>query len=232
MILINRLPSMTARKAYRARERMALAFRLYFEAGNHDFGSILVQNRYNSSVRNRVSVEDIARFEIGNSLALLINTAPAVFWVQFYLYSKPNVLQECRTAVDLLISDTEGIYGIRKTIDITKVKRDCPVLTSALQEVLRQRTLGAQVWQVMQDTMLDDKYLLKKGATLIIPSLVIHTDPAVWGPMCRILITSGSQRETKANLRSRTPKRSELLEGVPRCVQGVTSQRQKSWPRS
>ncbi|KAL8878165.1 MAG: hypothetical protein Q9198_003970 [Flavoplaca austrocitrina] len=55
------------------------------------------------------------------------------------------------------------------------------MLTSAFQEVLRQRTLGVQVRQVMRDTMLDGKYLLKKDATIIMPSLVIHTDPAVWG---------------------------------------------------
>ena len=33
----------------------------------------------------------------------------------------------------------------------------------------------------MQDTLLDNKYLLKKGATVLMPSIVIHTDPSVWG---------------------------------------------------
>ena len=100
----------------------------------------------------------------------------------FYLYSNPLVLQECREEVESVVSDIDEGYGMRRTINISNIKQNCPVLTSAFQEVLRQRTLGAQVRQVMQDTMLDGGYLLKKDATVIMPSLVMHTDPAVWGP--------------------------------------------------
>ncbi|KAI4278020.1 MAG: hypothetical protein LQ337_001349 [Flavoplaca oasis] len=181
MILINRLPYLTARKACRARDRVANAFRMYFEAKYHEYGSMLVQQRYNTSVQHKVSVDDIARFEVGGSLAVLVNTAPAVFWMLFYLYSNPIVLEECRTEVESLVLHTKTSNGTRKTVDITSVKQNCPMLTSTFQEVLRHRTLGVQVRQVMKDTMLDDKYLLKKDATIIMPSLVIHTDPAVWG---------------------------------------------------
>lgn len=182
MILIDRMPSLTARKACRARELVGDAFRLYFEAQHHEYGSTLVQNRYDTSMQNKISVEDIARFEVGNTIAILVNTAPAVFWMLFYLYSSPTVLQDCRNEIKSVISNTKETNGTRRTIDITSVKQNCPILTSAFQEVLRQRTLGVQVRQVMQDTMLDGRYLLKKDVTLIMPSLVMHTNPAVWGP--------------------------------------------------
>ncbi|KAI4281773.1 MAG: hypothetical protein L6R38_003451 [Xanthoria sp. 2 TBL-2021] len=165
-----------------ARDLVGDAFRLYFEAKHHEYGSTLVQNRYNTSIQNKVSVKDIARFEVGNTIAVLVNTAPAVFWMLFYVYSNPTVLQDCRNEIESVISDTKETNGTRRTVDITSVKQNCPILTSAFQEVLRQRTLGAQVRQVMQDTMLDGRYLLKKDVTLIMPSLVMHTDPAVWGP--------------------------------------------------
>ena len=182
MILIDRMPSLTARKACRARDLVGDAFRLYFEAKHHEYGSTLVQNRYDTSMQNKISIKDIARFEVGNTIAILVNTAPAVFWMLFYLYSNPAVLQDCRNEIESVISDAKEINGTRRTIDITSVKQDCPILTSTFQEVLRQRTLGAQVRQVMQDTMLDGRYLLKKDVTLIMPSLVVHTDPAIWGP--------------------------------------------------
>ncbi|KAL8992570.1 MAG: hypothetical protein Q9169_007000 [Polycauliona sp. 2 TL-2023] len=182
LILINRLPSLIARKACRARDLVGDAFRHYFEAMYHEHGSMLVQNRYSTSMQNKFSIADTARFEVGNSIAILVNTAPAVFWMLFYLYSNPSFLQDCRDEVEAIIADTKEVDGTRKTVDISKVKQNCPILTSALQEVLRQRTLGSQVRQVMEDTMLDGKYLLKKDATVLMPSLVMHTDPAIWGP--------------------------------------------------
>ncbi|KAL8940751.1 MAG: hypothetical protein Q9211_002132 [Gyalolechia sp. 1 TL-2023] len=181
MILINRLPSLTARKACRARDLVGDALRHYFEAKHHEYGSTLVQNRYNTSKQHKASVGDIARFEVGNTLAVLVNTAPAVFWMLLYLYSNPLALQECRDEVESVVSDTNETNGRKRTVNITSIKQNCPILTSTFQEVLRQRTLGAQVRQVMQDTMLDGRYLLKKDATVIMPSLVMHTDPAVWG---------------------------------------------------
>lgn len=181
-IMINRFPSLIARKAYRGRERVSKAFREYFEAQHHKFGSMLVQERYATSERHGVSVEDIARYEVGNSLAVLVNTAPAVFWTLFYICSHPITLEECRREVESIVEVSKGPDRIRRTVDITKVKQSCPLLTSTFQEVLRQRTLGTQVRLVMEDTMLENKYLLKQDSTIIMPSRVIHTDPAIWGP--------------------------------------------------
>ncbi|KAL8810815.1 MAG: hypothetical protein Q9200_002283 [Gallowayella weberi] len=182
MIMMNRFPSLTARKAYHGRELVSKAFQRYFKAQHHKSGSMLVQGRYNTSMQHGVSVDDIARYEVGNSLAVLVNTAPAVFWTLFYIYSHPIALEECRTEVESIVSVTDKTNIVKRTVDITKAKQNCPLLTSTFQEVLRQRTLGTQVRLVMEDTFLDNKYLLKKDSTVIMPSRVIHTDPAIWGP--------------------------------------------------
>lgn len=48
--------------------------------------------------------------------------------------------------------------------------------------MLRHRSVGSSTRQVLSDTWLQDRYLLKRGAIVQIPSLVIHSDPSVWGP--------------------------------------------------
>ncbi|KAI4113667.1 MAG: hypothetical protein LQ338_008137 [Usnochroma carphineum] len=164
---------------------------------------MLVQNRYNTSIKNKIPVADIARYEVGGAIAVLVNTAPAVFWMLFYLFSRSIVLQECRSEVVTIMSVTESPGYVTRTLDITSIKQSCPILTSTFQEVLRQRTLGIQLRQVMQDTMLDDTYLLKKDATVVMPSRVVHSDPAVWGSDVeefnhrRFTNDSKSQREAK-----------------------------------
>ncbi|KAL8775481.1 MAG: hypothetical protein Q9203_003801 [Teloschistes exilis] len=182
MILINVLPTLTSRSSCRAREVVGGAFRKYFERKHHENGFMLVRNRYNTGKKYKISIVDIAQHEIGDAIAPLINTAPATFWVLFYIYSHPEVLEKCRQEAGhiMRVSIEEGHH--KRTLDITGIKQNCPTLTSTYQEVLRQRTLAAEIRQVMQDTMLDNTYLLKKGGTIIMPSAVVHTDPAVWGP--------------------------------------------------
>lgn len=143
---------------------------------------MLVRNRCNTGRKYKIPLADIAHHEIGGTLAIIVNTAPATFWLLFYIFSHPEVLEDCRREVGKIIRDSTEEGHPKRTLDITGTKRNYPTLTSTYQEVLRQRTLGTEVRQVMRDTILDDTYLLKKGATVIIPSLVMHTDPAVWGP--------------------------------------------------
>ncbi|KAL8629938.1 hypothetical protein Q9189_004375 [Teloschistes chrysophthalmus] len=166
---------------YRAREILGEAFREYFEAKHYETASILVQNRYNTSAENKMPLADIARHELVGSFAILVNIVPATFWLLFFIFSHPEVLEECREEVGKImrISSEEG--QAKRTLDITGIKQNCPTLISTYQEVLRQRTLGVQARQVMEDIMLDNTYLLKKGAMVMMPSLVVHTDPAVWG---------------------------------------------------
>ncbi|KAK4156498.1 cytochrome P450 [Chaetomidium leptoderma] len=159
-ILVGVLPSITARKPIAARTKVAKAFEAYYRAGGVEKASALAKLRYQAEVNNGVPIEDIARYEVGGSIAIMVNTAPAAFWALFLLFSHPGLVDEIRQEIDACSS--------------------CPLLLSAYQEVLRHRSMGTSVREVMEDTYLD-QWLLKKGAMLQMPSRVIHQDPTLWG---------------------------------------------------
>jgi cytochrome P450 len=179
-ILVGFLPSITARKPIAARAKVAKAFEAYFKAGGVKNASVLAQARYQVEVDNNVPLEDIARYEVGGSIAILVNTAPAAFWALFLLHSHPGLLEEIRKEVDAFTETTTENGTTVKTLDITTLKANCPLLLSSYQEVLRYCSMGTSVREVMEDIYLD-RWLLKKGAILQMPSRIIHQDASLWG---------------------------------------------------
>ncbi|KAI9682768.1 MAG: hypothetical protein M1822_006258 [Bathelium mastoideum] len=177
ILLLQFLPSILARESLRAREKIVKAFTHYFRTGGHKQGSALVRARYEHSASYNISLEDTARFELGGAVAILTNTVPCAFWVLWHTISDPAVLQECRDELQSLCK----VEYDTVTIDITEVKISCPLLLSILQEVLRFHGTGNSVRVVQQEFLLDDKYLLKKGGTLMIPGPVQHTSKAIYG---------------------------------------------------
>ncbi len=176
------LPSVLARKGIAGRRRVVRAFVDYFNTGAHKDASKLMRNRYETSSKHGISNEDIARYEVGGSLAVLVNTAPAAFWMLLYVFSYPDVLEDIRDEIGSILTmkvDEEDVKFY--SLDITSVKTSCPLLTSTFQEVLRHRSMGTSIRQVMQDTVLDGRWLLKKGAMIQMPSRAIHRDASIWG---------------------------------------------------
>lgn len=178
-ILVGILPSITARKPIAARNKVAKAFAAYYKAGGVQKASILARNRYEAQ-KNDIPLEDIARFEVGGSIAVLVNIAPAAFWTLLLLFSHPNLLSELRKEIDACTRTSINNGKTVKTIDITTLKEACPILLSAYQEVLRYSSMGTSVREVMEDTYLD-QWLLKKSAMLQIPSRIIYQDSGLWG---------------------------------------------------
>ena len=176
-ILIGVLPSITARKGIAGRTKVAKAFEHYFRIEGHKQASILMRNRYETSARNGLDEQDIARYEVGGSIAILVNTVPAAFWMLLLVYSHPGLLDDIRKELDSVVT-TDGLV---RYLDITLLKTNCRLLTSTFQEVLRFRSMGTSVRQVMHDTTLNDQWLLKKDCMIQMPSRVIHTDSTLWG---------------------------------------------------
>ncbi|KAI1109257.1 cytochrome P450 [Nemania sp. NC0429] len=179
-ILIGILPSLTARKPIAARTKVAKAFENYYKAGGVEQASAFAKKRYQAEVDNNVPLEDIARYEVGGSIAVLVNTAPAAFWALLLIHSHPNLLNDIRKEVDACTKTTTKNGNTVKALDITTLKESCPLLLSSYQEVLRYRSMGTSVREVMEDTYLN-QWLLKKGAMLQMPSRVIHQDGSLWG---------------------------------------------------
>ncbi|KAI9717487.1 MAG: hypothetical protein M1828_007187 [Chrysothrix sp. TS-e1954] len=183
-IVIGIMPSIVARKGVAGRQKVSKAFETYLKNGGHRRGSVLMQNRYHAAAKNGVSVEDIARFEVGGSIAVLVNTTPASFWMLFFVNFHPGLLDEIREEIaKIMTSNTPtGDKGITtRSLDITGLKTQCPLLTSTFQEVLRYRSMGTSVREVMEDTTLEGQWLLKKGAMVQMPSRIMHQDSTIWG---------------------------------------------------
>lgn len=69
------------------------AFEKYFNEDHHKEGSKHVQARYNHSKDHRIPLNDIARSEFANGVALLSNTVPNTFWLLYQLYLDPKLLK-------------------------------------------------------------------------------------------------------------------------------------------
>jgi cytochrome P450 len=184
-LIINVLPSLTARKGHLGRERMAKAFTEYFAKKGHESASVLVKNRFKVCADYNLSLEDTARFEIGGVIAITVSTIPAAFWMLYYVFSKPEILALLREEVVSVLEtttnldDTKG--SLTRTLNITKLRTACPLLTSTFQETLRHGALGASVRLVVEDTIINGQYLLKKDCVVQIPTHVVHFDPSIWG---------------------------------------------------
>ena len=179
--LIGFLPSVTAPQGLAGRGKLVKAFEHYLNTNGHEQASVLMKNRYEASAKNGVPVTDIARFEVGGSVAILVNTAPTVFWMLLLVYSHPGLVNDLRKEISQMMTEQTRNGNIVRSLDITGLKTSCPLLTSTFQEVLRYRSMGTSVRQVMQDTLLDDHWLLKKDCMIQMPSRVIHKDRAIWG---------------------------------------------------
>ena len=171
--------SILARKALHAREHLLIpAFEKYFAENSHLQGSTLVQCRYNHNTGHGLRGRDVAATEIGQMVATLTNSVAAAFWMVYHVFSDPVVLEQCREEVEQLVHvDSDGFHNA----DLANVNA-CPVLLSTWQGTLRYVHVGVSARVVMGDTMLDSKYLLKKGATVMTVAPVQHTDASVWGP--------------------------------------------------
>ncbi|KAI1271853.1 cytochrome P450 [Xylaria sp. FL0933] len=182
LMFINLFPNILARSACKARERLVTAFVDYFGKNKHlDGGSLFVQLTQRVNDSTGLSLEDKARIEVGQVAAATFNTAPGAYWCVWRVLSDPVVFKDCREEVMRLVDDVDGVF----TIDLARVRTECPLLVSTLQECLRFYGTATSLRLIYEDTMLGDEYLLKKGGAVLMPNSVFHTDEALWGPTVR-----------------------------------------------
>lgn len=161
---------------------MAQAFKEYFQNDGQKKDSPLPQQHLALYTRHEADIEGVARLEVGMSIAFLDNTAPVLFWLLMFIYSRPHLLQEVRKELEDVVETSTNFNGeVIRNLDITTVTNNCPPLTSAFQETLRYRSIGTAVRQVTEDIILDGKWLMKKDALIQMPSRVIHVNSSIWG---------------------------------------------------
>ncbi|KAH9883538.1 cytochrome P450 [Xylariomycetidae sp. FL2044] len=179
MVFVLKLwPSVFASNSFKAREYMVKVWERYFDEGWYKQGSELIKARVKINEDFQIPLKETARIEIGGSQAIITNTLPATFWVVYHIFSDPAVLADIRAELLKGVREDEpGIY----TIDLSFVKSSCPVLLSTMKETMRVHSSTSASRIAMEDHLLDKKFLLKKGSTILMPASVQHTNRAVWG---------------------------------------------------
>ena len=204
-IMMKIVPALSARKGIQGRQLLIDAFLKYFQSGALATGSIFAQSRYASAVKHKVPLNDIARFEVVNLIGTLTSTIRTVTWMLYHIYSDPAILSSCRQEIPRILATRKGDEKeegsntvLERSLNVTALKSNCPILGSTFQEVLRHHALGTSIRQVMHDTVLEDCYLLKKNSMILMPSMVVHSDPQYWG-------TTVEQFNHRRFLKSLTP---------------------------
>lgn len=175
---------MTCAKAYTGREKVVVAFDRYFEARGLDSASQYLKARMRATESFGLSVNDKSRLEAITGHALLANTNPTAFWTLYHLFSDPLLLEDIREQCMPLLTVEKNNGTVLRTIDIENI-RNVPIPSSVLQEYLRHYASGTGSRIVVEDTMLDDRYLLKKNAFVFMPNQSYHFDASAWGPTVR-----------------------------------------------
>ncbi|KAK2628797.1 hypothetical protein QTJ16_001900 [Diplocarpon rosae] len=178
LLVLDVFPAITARKGHTARVTMTTAFEKYYNAGLSKNASGFIKGRERCARKWGMTTIDIAQADISILFAAVTNTVPNVYFMICYIFSDPRLLAALR-------SEAEGIVrreGARVVLSIGALRERCPLLTACFQETLRLVKTGASVRVVLEDTMLGEKYLLKKGGVVQIPTGLLQSDPATWGP--------------------------------------------------
>ncbi|KAI0844455.1 cytochrome P450 [Daldinia vernicosa] len=180
-LLMNVVPSVTARRAYAGREKLSAALLAYLEAGRHkSSGSKIVQKRVDIALEHGWAMPAIAREELSFLFAGIVNATTSTFWILLHLYADPALLATVRQEIESVLSartDKPPSYNLR----ITDLRDKCPVLVAVYRECLR---LGSNTYStrvVKEDHLLANQYFLKKNAVVQIAGGVIHADQRIWG---------------------------------------------------
>jgi Cytochrome P450 len=181
------MPSVIAPKAFKGRLANQTALLEYFTSGDNSDPEVspYAQARAELLRKAGFSKADIGRFEIANIYVSLSNATPTFFWLLLFIASDPQLTNEIRAELSKIVSATDGGGKREMTIDITSISEACPLLLSAYQETMRLTDSQIATRIVKEDTIFSDSgnsYILKKGATVQMPSGIIHSSTAAWGP--------------------------------------------------
>lgn len=156
----------------------------YLERRGHETGSDLTKARYQAGLTYGLSVPNIARFELGSIMGVLINSTPTLFWMLAHIYSDAQLLTDVRMELSLRRTNqttAQDGKNNKRTIDTTTFRQVSPLLLSIYQETLRFHTHNSSSRMVTQDTILAKQYRLQAGSIIQLPGGAIHALPSIWG---------------------------------------------------
>lgn len=184
-LLINVLPSVTAGTAYKGRELLVKALEKYLENRHHKMGSKVVQKRVEIALQHGWTVHATARSELSFLFAGIVNATTSTFWILLQIFAEPRLLSIVREEIAQIVQEDNSndnyAHPVKYRLNITDLKDRCPILVAVYRECLRLGSDNYSTRMVKENTLLADRYFLKKGAVVQIAGGVIHADESIWG---------------------------------------------------
>jgi cytochrome P450 len=182
-LLINVFPSVIAAKAQSGRERLVRALEEYLENGYHRTGSKIVQKRVEIALQHGWTLRAAARSELSFLFAGIVNATTSTFWILLHIFAEPELLSTVRKELIQILRPAQSIDKSPRnySLSITELKEKCHMLVAVYRECLRLGSDNYSTRMVKENTMLADRYFLKKGAIIQIAGGVIHADQSIWG---------------------------------------------------
>jgi cytochrome P450 len=167
------MPWITARKSYKAREKLVDGLKEYIARGHHEQGSALTRGRTKIAQKYGMSPDGVARSELSFLFAGITNTAITTYWMIVHVFARPELLRDVREEI--------GRCKKGNDLDVQRLASDCPLLLSVYRETLRLRSDNSSNRLVTAPTLLANAYQLAEGSVVQISGAAMHNDGAIWG---------------------------------------------------
>jgi cytochrome P450 len=100
----------------------------------------------------------------------------------FHIYSDPTLLNQLRAEISATLREENKERTLQSLLDTNRLTSDCPLLQSTFKEVLRVHAASLSTRIVLEDTLIGDNILLKKGGIVHMPSTCLHSEEEHFGP--------------------------------------------------
>ncbi|KAI9802284.1 MAG: hypothetical protein M1833_001790 [Piccolia ochrophora] len=170
-------PGIFVPKGLAARERLYKSFLQYNLNKGHAEASQFIKERSAIALKHGRNIEYVARGDTSIGFGIMVNLYKAAGWAPLYVFPRPTLVAELRAEITSAVTRTSN----QATISVTTLRRTCPLLTATLYETIRHAGSVSTTRWVCEDTLLAERYLVKKGGFVRVPAASIHGDPAVWG---------------------------------------------------
>ncbi|KAG0649367.1 Cytochrome P450 monooxygenase [Hyphodiscus hymeniophilus] len=188
-------------------EDLSLIDSLHYSRGLVKNASGLIQARYRDITASGCTADNIADWEIAIVMATTMNSVNGAFWMLCHVFSDPQLVSDLREEIEKITTRRTQDGTEKVCFDVSQLQKSCPLLTSAWQETLRAEDVVVSQRVVVEDTMLNDTYFLKKNSMVQIPSRIMHESSDIWGADSHIF---NARRFLKPNVDSMSREQRKL----------------------
>src|SRR5438045_345612 len=165
-------PSIICPTACKARSILQKAWDYDWDTGIINNAVAVSRERDKNARNSGISERETRNWEFIMWFAPCTNSGPVVFWFLSYIYADTRLLEEIRAELKEVVTEVNTPGSVNWMMLTSRIQNQCPLLYAAWEETLRLAAPTVSVRLVTEDCMLGDKYLIKKGAMVLLPSNV------------------------------------------------------------